>query len=219
MKIGLNPLRLLFWQLDWCSLNIEMRPQEMGLYLGYTLKVETWISSGINCPFLLLLLFCFERWETKSKGRRRLLIGSLIWCSIPGPQGHDLSQRQMLNHWTTQVSLSLSSKKETQMMQRPLTKTKTDEKPIALRSQIVLWDGKLVVWSSPRRWKVCRSLRQYHSSVALPDGAVSLKILILSEKCLLSYRESELDPWHWSSEIPRSSTAKRTLQRSWDREI
>ena len=30
--------------------------------------------------------------------------GSLMWNSIPGPQGHDLSRRQTLNHWPTQVS-------------------------------------------------------------------------------------------------------------------
>lgn len=33
--------QIAFWQLDWCSLTTEMRPQEIGLYLGYILKVET----------------------------------------------------------------------------------------------------------------------------------------------------------------------------------
>ena len=29
--------------------------------------------------------------------------GSLMWDLIPGPQDYDLCQRQMLNHWATQV--------------------------------------------------------------------------------------------------------------------
>ena len=29
--------------------------------------------------------------------------GNLMWNSIPGPWDHDLSQRQMLNYWATQV--------------------------------------------------------------------------------------------------------------------
>ena len=32
--------------------------------------------------------------------------------SIPGPWDHDLSQRQTLNHWTTQVSLFDTSSNE-----------------------------------------------------------------------------------------------------------
>lgn len=42
-----NPLKLLPG--SWTGpLNIEMRPQEICLYLGYTINVETWIPPGIN---------------------------------------------------------------------------------------------------------------------------------------------------------------------------
>ena len=39
------------------------------------------------------------------EGRSRLPSGSLMNDSISGPQDHDLSQRQTLNHWAIQVSL------------------------------------------------------------------------------------------------------------------
>ena len=37
----------------------------------------------------------------------RLLTGSLMWDTIPGPWGHTLSRRQMLNHWATQMPLPI----------------------------------------------------------------------------------------------------------------
>ena len=37
------------------------------------------------------------------RGRSRLTAGIPMWDSIPGPQDHNLSWRQMLNHWATQV--------------------------------------------------------------------------------------------------------------------
>ena len=43
------------------------------------------------------------RGRDTGRGRNSLLVGSLIRDLIPGPQDHDLSQRQMLNHWATQV--------------------------------------------------------------------------------------------------------------------
>ena len=39
-----------------------------------------------------------ERGRDTGRGRSRLPVGSPMWDSIPGPQDHDLSQRQMLNH-------------------------------------------------------------------------------------------------------------------------
>ena len=45
------------------------------------------------------------RGRDTGRGRSRLPWGSLMRDSIPGPQDHDLSQRQMLNCWATQVPL------------------------------------------------------------------------------------------------------------------
>ena len=45
-----------------------------------------------------------ERSRDKGRGRSRLPVGSPIQDSIPGPWDHDLSRRQMLNRWATQVS-------------------------------------------------------------------------------------------------------------------
>ena len=44
-----------------------------------------------------------ERGRDVGKGRRSLPAGSLMRDSIPGPSDHDLSQRQMLNHWATRA--------------------------------------------------------------------------------------------------------------------
>ena len=38
-----------------------------------------------------------ERGRDTGRGRSRLPVGSLMWDSILGPRGHDLSGRQMLN--------------------------------------------------------------------------------------------------------------------------
>ena len=47
-----------------------------------------------------------ERGRDIGRGRSRFLVRSLMWVSVPGPQDHDLSQRQILNHRATQVSLT-----------------------------------------------------------------------------------------------------------------
>ena len=39
-----------------------------------------------------------ESGRDTGRGRSRLLAGNLMWDSIPGPQDHDLSGRQTLNH-------------------------------------------------------------------------------------------------------------------------
>ena len=44
-----------------------------------------------------------ERRRDKGRGRSRLPAGSPMWNLIPGPQDHDLSWRQLLNHWATQA--------------------------------------------------------------------------------------------------------------------
>ena len=48
-----------------------------------------------------------ERWGRDiGRGGRRLPVGSLMQDSIPEPQDHNLSQRQVLNYWgcpTTQA--------------------------------------------------------------------------------------------------------------------
>ena len=39
----------------------------------------------------------------RERGRSRLPAGSLMWDLVSVPWDHDLSQRQMINHWATQV--------------------------------------------------------------------------------------------------------------------
>ena len=63
------------------------------------------------CLFIYFLKdFIHLLWETQrgrdtGRGRSRLPAGSPMWDSIPGLQDHDLSGRQMLNHWATQAPL------------------------------------------------------------------------------------------------------------------
>ena len=44
-----------------------------------------------------------ERGRNIGRGRSRILVGSPMRDSIPGPQDHALSQRQTLNHLATQM--------------------------------------------------------------------------------------------------------------------
>ena len=58
--------------------------------------------------FLFFKCFIYP-WETQrerdiGRGRSRLPMGSHLWDLISGPQDHDLSQKQILNHWATPVS-------------------------------------------------------------------------------------------------------------------
>ena len=62
---------------------------------------------GADNLFFFKILFIYS-WEIETgrdigRGRSRLPSGSPMWDSIPGPRDHGLSQRQMLNHWATQV--------------------------------------------------------------------------------------------------------------------
>ena len=55
--------------------------------------------------FLKAFIYLFMR-DTGRQGHRgksRFPAGTLMQDWIPGPQDHDLSQRQVLNHWATQV--------------------------------------------------------------------------------------------------------------------
>ena len=47
-----------------------------------------------------------DRGRDTGRGRSRLRMGSLMQDSIPRPRDYDLSQRQILNHLTTQMSLT-----------------------------------------------------------------------------------------------------------------
>ena len=69
------------------------------------------LSLPLHFFFFLKILFIYS-WETdrerqRHRGRSRLHARSPTWDPIPGLQDYALSQRQMLNHWATQVSLSL----------------------------------------------------------------------------------------------------------------
>ena len=44
--------------------------------------------------------------ETEAEGEAGSLQESSMWDSIPGLRDHALSQRQKLNYWATQASLS-----------------------------------------------------------------------------------------------------------------
>ena len=61
-------------------------------------------ESGLNFlsfffkEFIYLLTRDTERGRDIGRGRSRCPVGSPMQDSIPGPQDHDLSQRQTLNH-------------------------------------------------------------------------------------------------------------------------
>ena len=54
--------------------------------------------------FFLKIIYSWETGRDIGRGRSRLPTGNLMLDSIPGPRNHDLSQRQTLNHWATQVT-------------------------------------------------------------------------------------------------------------------
>ena len=76
-------------------------------------KMDRLISMLITL-FIFFKIYSFmkererEGGRDTGRGRSRLHAGSLMWDSIPGLQDYALGQRQALNHWATQVSLSNS---------------------------------------------------------------------------------------------------------------
>ena len=93
----------------------------MGKYIGRNITpfpLSQWkpdfhwsmFLSWVRFFFLRFYIFIHERHRERSRyigrGRNRLRIGSPMQNSIPGPRDHNLSQRQMLNYWATQVPLS-----------------------------------------------------------------------------------------------------------------
>ena len=73
----------------------------MGLFLGIQFCLLVYKSFFL---FLRFHVFIHERHTEVGRGRNRLPTRSLQ-DTIPGPWDHDLSQKQMLNHWATQVPL------------------------------------------------------------------------------------------------------------------
>ena len=74
------------------------------------------VSSTIDDPVVFILFFedfiylfmrDTERGRDTVRGRSRLSAGGPMQDLIPGPRDHDLSPRQTLNHWATQVSLAV----------------------------------------------------------------------------------------------------------------
>ena len=65
-------------------------------------------SFYFNVSLIFFLWETTERGRDVGRGRSRCPVGSLMLDSIPGSWDHDLSRRQMLNHWATQISQSLS---------------------------------------------------------------------------------------------------------------
>ena len=93
--------------------------------LIYTVVINrTWLSSLVICftcisRYQTIKLFFFkdfiyswvtqrERGRDTGRGRSRLPAGNPMLDLIPQPWDHDLSQRQMLNHWATQVPVCKS---------------------------------------------------------------------------------------------------------------
>ena len=54
--------------------------------------------------FIFFKILFIDWWRGGAEGEAGSNAGSLMWDSIPGPQDHALSQRQVLNHWATRES-------------------------------------------------------------------------------------------------------------------
>ena len=105
---------LLFQSKWWWPAKGGFLPQLVNMFLcGFEGCYEGYCDIGCFFPtksstfghfFKRFYLFIHERHRERDRdtgrGRSRLLVGSQMWDLIPGPQGHNLSQRQMLYHWT-----------------------------------------------------------------------------------------------------------------------
>ena len=86
-------------------------------------------SLVISVVFFKKILFIHERHRKRGRdigrGRSRLPVGSLMWVGLHprtlGPWHHTLSQRQMLNHWATQVPHQCTFVKRTAMLPNLIT--------------------------------------------------------------------------------------------------
>ena len=100
-----------------CVLCLECTFQHLMFFPSIT-QLVSWTNVGVNTferylspLFFLKRFYLFmhdrhtERGRDIGRGKSRLPVESPMWDSIPGPQGHDLSQRQMLNLEATQVPL------------------------------------------------------------------------------------------------------------------
>ena len=86
----------------WCH------PSELFYVALFSNKVGWIFLTAWQLGFKREIFFFFEDFIylfMRDRGRSRLPPGSLMRDLIPGPRGHDLSQRQVLNYWTTQVPL------------------------------------------------------------------------------------------------------------------
>ena len=120
----------LTWQCQWGvdSSMSEERPQDSRKYLGRERMIHfksqhkeglweqcnTMVTMVVKIRDFFLRFYLFihvrhtERGRDIGRGRSRLHAGSSMQDSIPGLQDHDLSWRQTLNLWATQVPQALS---------------------------------------------------------------------------------------------------------------
>ena len=87
------------FQVSCGSLHLYYIPKEA---LNVLATVGSEGSTFFLFVFLRFYLFTHERHRDRGRnigrGRSRLLVGSPMWDSTPGPWDHNLSQRQMLDH-------------------------------------------------------------------------------------------------------------------------
>ena len=105
----LNNILYIQWTQDPKPGSIILRHIHVNDLLKYFLtKCFCYLISQVT--FFFKILSIHERHTKKGRdigrGRSRLPPGSLVWNSILGLRDHDLSQRQMLNHWAFQVLLT-----------------------------------------------------------------------------------------------------------------
>ena len=78
--------------------------EESSIWKFGTLHFHLQASPNIILIFLkILFIYSWERGRDTGRGRSRLPTRSPTWDLISGPRDLDLSQRQTLNHWATQV--------------------------------------------------------------------------------------------------------------------